>query len=533
MKILIIVPKYNLSTKKDYTYNFPFGLGYISSTLKKAGYVVDCINLNHINGNVEEIISSYLRNKNYEYILTGGNALLFSQFQKIIQTIRKNSSSKIVLGGPIITSEPELMFSSLIPDFAVHGEGEETILNLLRTIEKGKEISKVKGIVYQNKDKIVITPVREPIKDIEKIPYPDFDGFDFQKQLENLHCNDSWNFQAQDFPRTYPLLGSRGCPFNCTFCWHSERYRARSIKDIMKEIEWAINKFKINNLVIYDDCFGADKKRVREFCKEIKKLFKKTGVSLIWNSQYIVSNVDAEILKVMKDAGCEMVGYGFESFSPIVLRSMRKPITPKQIDFALKETLKVNMGVQGNFIFGDPVETKETAKETLDYWKKNAQAQITLGFVQPYPGSDLYKYCLKKGMIKDKLAYIQNQMGSDSRINMTEKMSDKEIQELSDSLLVLFSRYAKFVKPISMKKMKKNVYAFEIKCPYCYKKLLYKNCFIPNKFTYGFHLTCRNCHMRFVLVSAIQKIAYRFYSGTRKIRNRYVSIKTKIRRMSV
>ena len=83
MKILIIIPKYNLSKEKDYTYTFPLGLAYISSTLKKAGYSVDCLNLNHLRGTVEEIISSHLKNNIYEYVLTGGNDLIFSQFQKI------------------------------------------------------------------------------------------------------------------------------------------------------------------------------------------------------------------------------------------------------------------------------------------------------------------------------------------------------------------------------------------------------------------------------------------------------------------
>jgi radical SAM superfamily enzyme YgiQ (UPF0313 family) len=531
MEILLIIPKYNFDTNPDYSYNFPLGLAYILSTIKKSGFSIDCLNMNHLSGKIEQILTSKLNQKKYDVICAGGNALLYSQFKTIINLIRVNSSnSTIILGGPIITSDPEFMFSSLKPDVAVIGEGEKTIIELLKTLEKKLNLEKIKGIIFYNKEKIVKTPEREPIKDIEKIPYPDFEGIGFSNQLNHMHCNDNWNFQAFDYPRTYPLLGSRGCPFNCSFCWHDMRYRARSIKDIIKEIEWAIEKYKINNVMIYDDCFSANKDRLFEFCKEIKRISKKLNCEIKWHCQLIVNSVDKEMLQIMKESGCEMISYGFESFSPIVLKSMRKPITPEKIDSTFKATLNAKIGIQGNFIFGDIAETKETAKETLDYWKKNAKAQISLGFVEPYPGSDIYKYCIEKGIIKDKLDFIQNKMGSDARINMTKEMSDEELQELNLALLTLFSKYAKFVKPKKMKKTQKNIYSFKVKCPYCNTETLYKNCYVKNPFSYGFHLICRDCHMRFVLVSEFQKLAYKFYPSTRKLRDKYIQIKKQFKK---
>jgi radical SAM superfamily enzyme YgiQ (UPF0313 family) len=311
------------------------------------------------------------------------------------------------------------------------------------------------------------------------------------------------------------------------------RFRARSIKDVIKELRINIKKYNINNIMIYDDCFSANKERLYEFCKEIKALSKEFGMELKWHCQLIVNSVDREMLKIMKEAGCEMISYGFESFSPVVLKSMRKPITPEKIDFAFKETLKAKIGIQGNFIFGDIAETKQTAKETLDYWKKNAKAQISLGFVEPYPGSDIYKHCIKKGIIKDKLDFIQNKMGSDARINMTDDMSDEEIRELDKALLILFSKYAKFVRPQYIKKTSKNIYSLKIKCPFCKENIIYNNCVISNPFTYGFHLICRNCRMRFMIVSAIQRLAYRYYTKTRKIRDRLFRLRSRFKKITV
>ncbi|MEK6913072.1 MAG: radical SAM protein, partial [Nanoarchaeota archaeon] len=410
---------------------------------------------------------------------------------------------------------------------AVRGEGEITIIEILNCLEKKGDLTKIKGIICKNKkNETILTTEREPIKDIESIPLPDFEGMEFEKFLKHSHCNDSWTNQVFDFPRPYPLLGSRGCPFNCTFCWHSERYRARSIKNIIEELELMIKKYDINIITIYDDCFSADKKRLYDFCKHIKKLSITLSKNIKWTCQLLVNTVDEEMLATMKDAGCDSISYGFESFSLTVLKSMRKPITPERIDKALKATLKAKISIQGNFIFGDVAETKETSKETLRYWESIPEAQqISLGFVQPYPGSILYDYCLKKGIIRDKIDYIQNQMSPDTRLNMTEKMTNEEIGELNKKLLDTFRKHFKFVTPTSFHKTDKNIYEFDFKCPFCKQTTHYQNCAIETPFIYGFHLICRQCHMRSVLVGPIKKLAYQHYTKTRKLRNLYTKLK--------
>jgi len=375
-----------------------------------------------------------------------------------------------------------------------------------------------------------------PTQDINSIPFPDLEGLRFEKYVDNMHCNDHWAYHIFDYPRAYHLLASRGCPFNCSFCWNPEKYRARSIDNIMEEIKEVVIKYRINYLIILDDCFSANKERLLEFCKRIKELSREVNHPIGWCCQLLVKTVDKDVLRILKDAGCNNISYGFESFSPIVLKSMRKPITPQQIDSTLRETLKMGIGIQGNFIFGDIAETKETAKETLDYWKTDFQTrQISLGFVQPFPGSDIYKYCIKKGIIKDRLDYMINHMSPDNRINMTEKMTDEEIRNLATELLEAFRKYARFVTPLSIKcidKTKKS-YTLKIKCPYCKNIITYGNCFIENKYTYGFHLICRNCFYRSVIVGPVKKLAYKYYPWTRKIRDNMVSIRKRVKGLNV
>ena len=196
-------------------------------------------------------------------------------------------------------------------------------------------------------------------------------------------------------------------------------------------------------------------------------------------------------------------------------------------------TLKYGFGIQANFIFGDVAETKETAKETLDYWKKKCGGQIGLGFIQPYPGSEIYKHCLRNGIIKNRLKFIENDIATGLWLNMTDKMSDEEVKELKEEILDSVSEYCEFVRPNSIKKDGKNSYEVEVKCPYCNKIVNYKNCYIKNKLTYGFYIVCRECHMRFFIVSLLQKIAYNNYSRIITLRDLQKAIIKKIKKKMV
>lgn len=517
IKILVVVPRF---FEAEHHYIFPVGLGYISSAMKKEGYYVNCLNLNHYKGTINELIAKKLNEKKYDFACTGNNALGYAETKAIIDGVRGHySKPRFILGGAMLTSEPKLIFEDLKPDFGVIGEGEETIIELLDCLNKGRDLKKVRGIIFRNEAGSFLTEKRKPIENIDSLAWPDTEGFEFAKHLENMHCNDYYFTHVFDKPRVYPILGSRGCPFNCTFCYHYNRYRQRSIDSIMDELAARVKEYKINLILLNDECFAVDKERLYEFCRRIKKLREELPWELKWAMQLTVQHVDSEMLRIMKDAGCDSVSYGFESYSKEVLKSMRKPIIPEQINNAFHETLKAGLGIQANLIFGDIAETKETAKITLDWWKKNCKGQIGLGFIQPYPGSEIYEHCLKKGIIKDRLDFIKNEIAADHWYNMTDKMTDKEIRQLKKEILSSAGKYCKFEKPIYIRKEKEKVYKVRVKCPFCGSINEYKNCFVPRRWAYGFYMLCRKCKMRFFIVGWVQKLAYKYYSITRVMRD--------------
>ena len=315
---------------------------------------------------------------------------------------------------------------------------------------------------------------------------------------------------------------------NCSFCYHTLEggYRERTMDNVIDELKIAIKKYNINSVDIYDDLFSLNKPRLFEFCRRLKKLKCK------WTCQLSVINIDKELLQTLKDSGCNLVSFGFESYNQEVLNSMRKPITPKMINNAIKLCREVQMGIQGNFIFGDVAETKETAKETLDYWKENGKGQILIGFIQPYPGSEIYKRCIKKGIIKDKLDFIKNKISHTNWINMTDQMTDEEVLQLKKDILNARIKYANYLIP-KIERIGNKRYNLTKTCPFCNKEQTYENCFIKNKLYYVKVKSCRNCSMRFFLTSRLYRFTVNHYQELDFLRKTYLSVRDKMLKRKV
>jgi len=502
-KSLLIIPKYNNTYEKDYKYFFPIGLGCILAVLKNNGFNVDCLNLNHKIGTADDIIKDI--KTEYEYVLTGGLAVDFSPLKDIFNAVRKYTSSKIILGGMIITTEPEVIFNEFKPDIGIIGEGEEIIIDIF----KEKPLKDIKGILFIENGEMVFTGKRQPSININNMPIPAFEDMGYEEYLDNQRPSLDYRTSWIDSPRIYSLLGSRGCPYNCTFCYHYDKYRERSLEDVFKEIDAVIDKYNINVINFMDECF-VNRKRITEFCNKFKKLVEEKKRLIVWACSLRVDIVDDDLMKMLKESHCTLINYGLESYSKEVLDSMKKCITPEQIDKALKITFKYKIPIQANFIFGDPVETLETADETLKYWKNNCKGQITLDFIRPFPNSVVYQHCLKKGIIKDKIKFIKNLNINYDSENMT-NLSDKDFKKLKYKVLKYLSKYRTSTSYKSINKMKEGIYTISSKCPFCGEIHNYKNMEIKNELLFGFYVICPHCWMKYYLCSPLQRFFYKRY----------------------
>jgi hypothetical protein len=199
----------------------------------------------------------------------------------------------------------------------------------------------------------------------------------------------------------------------------------RSIDNAIDEIVYFFEKYHFNILIIYDELFSVRRDRILDFCSKILDVKELRGMDFDWMCALRVSQVDSELLSTMKEAGCVRIGYGLESASPRVLKSMKKGTTVDQLRSAIETTKKIGVGVQGNFIMGDPLETEETLKETkLFYDKHCTDLMVVFTYVTPYPGSELFQYCLKNHLIDDLGQYYETIGGPEFRINMTSMADD-------------------------------------------------------------------------------------------------------------
>lgn len=491
-RILIIVIRYIPFKEKAY-YEFPLGLAYISAYLKQAGYTVNVLNLNHYDGAQFDLIKEKMTKNNYGYVLTGGLSAHYQSIKTIVDDVyNSDPAAKVIVGGGVATATPGLMYDFLQPDYMVLGEGEITTVELIKELNNGgKNLKDVEGIGFSDSSgKLVITSPREPIMDLDSLPWPDREGFEFEKYLESQMPNDNLYLYVNDKPRFCPIIFSRGCPYNCTFCYHplGQRYRSRSIDNFMEEVKFVIKKYNVNNLAIFDELLSLDRERLFEICHRLKNLPRKVH----WMCQLRVDQIDAEMLKKLKQAGCFMISYGFESASDTVLESMQKHITKVQIEKALKLTRKAKIGSQGYFIFGDPAETKETAYETLNFWKKHRDYHITLGYIRPFPGSVLWNQVMAKGRFKtqkDQLRFLDQCISAPP--NMT-KMNKKEWFELRKDVQKAIMLNDHFGQLISSRKSGQNNYILTIRCPHCRKVITYKN--FHQRILGIFKLTCRYCN---------------------------------------
>ncbi len=432
MRILLISPNYYHEANASY---FPIGLACISAYIKNYGHDVIGLNLNHIVPDKRiAALHNAILDKRPDVIGISGLTVAFEKIEQLIQFIRKISpTSPIVVGGGIAAVEGELMMRTLRPDYAVVGEGEIIFSQLLDAIENQKNPATVKGIWYWHNSDPVYTGEGEFPKRLDDLPFPDIETFGMREhlRLQNNEGQISYHLTRLDTSRTLPISASRSCPFHCTFCHHAgmREYKAHSIVRLVDQIKQYIELYGIYNFFIYDELFSAKKKRVREFCN----LLKKYNLNIKWFCQLRMDQLDLETLLMIKESGCNYISFGIESGSNTVLNSMRKRITTDTIKNAVAMVREAKIGIQGNFLYGDPAEDETTIRESIKFQEENELFYCDWSAVIPYAGTQIFHYALDKGLIPDKEAFIRSLCNTSKylykdKINLS-KLSDDQYQE--------------------------------------------------------------------------------------------------------
>ncbi len=307
----------------------------------------------------------------------------------------------IIVGGEHVTGDPKYALDSAPDaDIVVLGEGEETLVELISIIEVQGPWKNVLGIAFRDKaGKVVTNPLRPRIKNLEALPWPDWEAVPLETYLSRGLGHGSSG------GRIMPILASRGCPFRCAFCtnpvtWQS-KWVARSPESVVEEMAYYIKRYRITQFEFADLTLVVRKDWIMDFCR----LFMSRKMNVAWSlpSGTRAEALDKLVLSTMFKAGCKFFSYAPESGSRKTLARIHKQVDPNKVLTSMRTAVKVGFDVKSNIVFGFPGQTLSEVLVTLWYILKMAFIgihDVPVFPFTPYPGTELFNQLVREGKIR-------------------------------------------------------------------------------------------------------------------------------------
>jgi len=387
MKVALINPPYPPSAHSHPPF-IPLGIAYLGAVAEKAGHevaVIDC----QAEKLTYQTFHKRIAQTPADIIGVTATTLLYKSAMQIISIAKEVQPDAVtVLGGSHGTFWDEAAlndFPSL--DIVVRREGEQTFVELLDKLQTRKSLDSVLGITFRREEKIIRTPDRPFLEDLDSLPFPAHDLL----PLENLkHAGKI----------LFPLITSRGCVYWCDFCstvrMFGKGYRWRSPKNVVDEMQLVHDKYGVDQVTFYDDAFTVNRDRVIKICEELRT----RNLDMAWDCGTRVDMVDREMLKTMREAGCFAVWLGVESGSETILGAMNKRIKLDQTRLAFKAANKAGLMTIANTVIGFPGETEQTAHETIRFIKELNPDSVGFYVATPYPGTPMYEQVKQSGWLR-------------------------------------------------------------------------------------------------------------------------------------
>ncbi len=392
-------------------------MGYIAAYLKQneiSVEIVDCTFLSQKQA-LEKIIESKPR------II--GIQSMYSMRRKSLELaqILRGHCELLVAGGALPTIQPGAFLNDF--DIAVIGEGEQTMLELVKKFENDDDLSQIKGIAYRDKvtHEVKQTSPRSLIDDLDKLPSPSRDLFD------NTFYKDYYS--GKFGYKTTAIMTSRGCPFTCDFCSRpifGNEFRSRSASKIVDEIEEVIS-LGYNRIWFADDCFTLNRNRLIEVCDQIINRRLKIG----WECLSRVDTLDSETAHKMKQAGCIRMFFGIESGNDSILKIMKKQITTKQAYNAIQICKEIDIKSGAFFILGYPGENAKTILDTVKFASHLPLDYLSFTLPYPIPGTPLFE------RLNDKLVSDEWEEPKNIQMIKHKLLFDSQVSELKMKFAVI------------------------------------------------------------------------------------------------
>jgi len=382
-----------ITCSKDHSeVTLPLGILSVGSALKRAGFEVKLINITekNISRTVDEIIALSPEFLGVS-VMTGIQTKHSAEFCQEIKTrLRQGYGGQgknipIVWGGIHPSLLPEQCLKEDYIDYVVMGEGEITIVEFIKRLKEGGNFNDIVGLGYKKNGEIIINQARKFIENLDDYRL-DFGLVDIKKHL----------FKLKKAERAMVYKTSRGCYFNCAFCYNrafnKNKWRAWSINAVIEDIDFLKKNYRVDAIKFYDDNFFIDQQRAL-------KILEKTDLPS--HVEIRIDMITEDLVKKLKELKVSECLIGIESGSNRMLKLINKGYTVDKIRDGVKILAKYDIYTTYSTIVGLPTETEDEFNKTLDlmYWvhKTHPRAGFTLGAYSPYPGSLMYDFAIKHG----------------------------------------------------------------------------------------------------------------------------------------
>lgn len=440
MKVSLINPKSSFPKEAQATVSpgparvwQPLDTTFIAAKLEEKGVKVQLLDAAALNIDVPEIRKRVFKFKPQKIVITSTTMDLWrsspmghENMALVLKAMPK--SIERIIYGPHVSAFPKSMFLKLRPDYLVVGEPEERVPDLIL-----KGVKKIDGVVYKADDKVIVKNPKSFVN-MKKLPIPAYHLL----PMNEYKCDPSFpTLQKRPFALT---ITARGCPYSCTFCYKemvSKKYRTRTLTKMEKEFELLERKYKVKSLYFCDEIFNVSEKRTKELCEILK------NYGFRWGCQIRPDRTNN--LRDMKRAGCVLVDLGVESINNKILKKINKGFSAEQSIKAVKALNKENIPFRLFMIIGLPGETKQSIKESVDFYLKSGAVFGGFPLATVYPKTALWELAIKEGKIKgdswEELPKISGIVGN--------KFSRKQILKLQEEANVKTLNYASLIKNTS------------------------------------------------------------------------------------
>jgi len=372
MKVCLVGPKWNKLVN-----SYPsLGLGYIAAIFEQEGHEVKVVDMGlRPEGTVEQEMQD-VYTFGPDLVAFTSMSTSHHSIEQAARLVKENIGCWTLIGGPHATTLPEDTLKDPNIDFLIYGEGEEPARQFIRALSSGsREWEGIRGLGYKTVDgEIRINP-----------PFPARHLFDLER----------YPLFAPTGERMITVLSSRGCPYNCSFCFKGivgRTYRQRSPDNVIAELTQCMERYGVRNFYFIDDLFTIDVRRLEAFCDRMIEV----GLDVRWQCLARVDRVTLPLLKKMYKAGCREIHYGIESGNPHVLKATAKHINLDQVRQAVAWTDEVGIRAKGYFILGLPGDNEQTVEDTISFAESLYLDEAMFSIATPFPGTRLWDELVKR-----------------------------------------------------------------------------------------------------------------------------------------